>query len=61
MEYKHEITITPDTRGGERGWWTAAITTFDGVSYDGAGASISEALCDLADRLASALDKAGDA
>lgn len=51
-EYKHEILICPDTKNGERGYWTASVGAGGRVSYDGTGRTIEEALCDLIDTLA---------
>lgn len=51
-DWTHDISISPDTMNGERGWWSVAI---DG-DYDGFGRSVEEALCDLAGNLKDALD-----
>ncbi len=52
-EFRHKISIGPDTMDGQRGWWYAEV---DG-EYDGQGRTIEEALCDLVDSLKHALDK----
>ena len=57
-KWKHDIRISPDAASdGSRGLWYASVTTTpgQGVSYDGSGTSIEEALCDLIDNLAEEL------
>jgi hypothetical protein len=57
-QWKYDIMISPDSKGGEygehtRGVWTASVARRgEIVSYDGSGSTIEEALCDLIDNLA---------
>lgn len=57
-QWKHEIIISPDSHDDgrgvhERGMWYAGVgKRGEGVSYDGSGRTIEEALCDLIDVLA---------
>lgn len=55
--YRHDISVCPDTKStGERGYWTASVgRKGHGVSYDGSGRTIEEALVDLIDAMADEL------
>jgi hypothetical protein len=60
--FTHDITIQPTVKSdGTRCWYAGvALSEAGGIAYDGDGATIELALCDLIDQMAGVLKEHED-